>query len=348
MLTRLPLAVRATLYAAFTLSLLTILQLGVLHPDTPRATAVVLAPLVVCTLCTYVVTRAIVETRARALTDVFERFERGDVAAVPLSEDPEFRSASELFARLARELRYAEAQLRQRDAERRRLFADVVHELGTPVSSLLGLAEALERPDLSASEEARARIGKAIGTESDRLARFVEDLRDVAQLDDPALTLTDEHLDVAEIARDVIARFETLPGAPRVDTALAPTPILGDARRVEQVITNLLENARRHAPGAVVRVETRRVEGGAARLTVEDSGDGVPEEALALLGQRLRRLDASRTRRTGGSGLGLSIVRAIAARHDGRVTFRRSSLGGLAADVDLVGRPAGDAPPVQG
>jgi signal transduction histidine kinase len=333
-LSRLPLAVRGTLYAGATLAAVTAIQLWVLAPADLGAWAAVLAPFAVCTPCTYLVARRIVETRARALTDVFERFERGDVDVVPLSGDPEFRSASELFARLARELHDAKAQLEHRDVERRRLFSDVVHELGTPISSLLGLAEALERPAIADAPDARDRIVRAIGTESDRLARFVEDLREIAQLDDPAMALSLHQIDVADVATEIAETLNAVPDAPPVETRLSPTVALADATRIGQVCINLLSNARRYAPDARILLAVAP-RGGRACISVDDGGPGVAEGDLPMLGQRLHRLDPSRTRRTGGSGLGLSIVRAIAARHGGEVSFSRSELGGLCVRVEI-------------
>ena len=334
MLSRLPLAVRGTLYAGATLAAVTALQIWLLAPSDARAWLAVLTPFLVCTPCTYLVARRIVETRARDLTDVFERFERGDVEVVPLSDDPEFRSASVLFARLARELHEAKAQLEHRDVERRRLFSDVVHELGTPVSSLLGLAEALERPAIADVPDARERIVRAIGTESDRLARFVEDLREIAQLDDPAMALSPHRIDVAGVAAEIAETLNAVPDATPIETRCTPTPALADATRIGQVCTNLLSNARRHAPNARIRLDVA-LRAGRACICVDDAGPGVAERDLPMLGQRLHRLDPSRTRRTGGSGLGLSIVRAIAARHGGAVSFARSELGGLCVRVEI-------------
>ncbi|MEO7093589.1 MAG: ATP-binding protein, partial [Polyangiales bacterium] len=106
----------------------------------------------------------------------------------------------------------------------------------------------------------------------------------------------------------------------------------------------LMTNARRYAPaGTPIRLEVS-TEGRVARLLVEDGGQGVPDADLPKLGERMRRLDTSRTRKTGGTGLGLSIVRAITDKHDGAVRFRRSSLGGLAVEVELPSLAQAPAP----
>ena len=157
------LATRAASYAGVTMVALCALQLLVLRPAGALGVAVVVLPFFVCTAMTYVITRAIVHRRARALTEAYLRFAIGDLGDdIPFPPDPEFHDTHELFMRLARELHRATRELERRDAERRRLFSDVVHELGTPVSSLLGLAEAFERPQLVATAEQRGMLARAM------------------------------------------------------------------------------------------------------------------------------------------------------------------------------------------
>ncbi len=334
----LSLAGLATVYATGTLVLVTIVQWIVLRPSTPGTYAALFTPLVVCATMTYVLSRVGIRWRTANMMEVFARFQAGALDegdAVLVDTDPEFREARMLFLKLARELKAASDALAERDAERRRLFSDVVHEIGTPVSTLLGLAEALERPELTNTPEQRARIARALTHESERLARFVEDLRDVAQLDDPAMALHREQVDLGRLVREVIDRLNTIPNATPVQVEIAPAHVLADPSRLEQIVVNLVTNARRYAtPPAPIHVALEANDG-RARLVVEDGGPGVADADLPRLGERMRRLDKSRTRKTGGTGLGLSIVSAIAERHGGAVRYRRSQLGGLAVEVDL-------------
>ncbi len=340
------LALRAATYAGATMVALGSLQIAVLRPASALGVAVLVLPVLVCTAMTYVITGAIARYRASGLNETYERFARGDLGDdLPYPPDPEFHATHELFVRLGRELHRATRELERRDTERRRLFSDVVHELGTPVSSLLGLAEAFERPPLVATPAQREKLARAMTHEAERVAVFIDDLRDLAQLDDPAMALSLEPVDVAALAARVIERLNTVPAGPVVELAVAPARASADPVRLEQVLVNLVSNARRYAPApAPIRVTVEAAEG-LARITVEDGGPGVAEADLDKLGERLRRLDPSRSRRSGGTGLGLAIVTAIAGKHGGSVRYRRSELGGLAVEVAIPKLPPQDETP---
>jgi two-component system sensor histidine kinase BaeS len=338
---RWPLAARAGLYALTTMIFIGAAQWWVLGPKSALEVAVIVAPALVCSTITFVIARQIVITRAKGLLEVYRRFRLGQLEeAIPLKADPEFRESREVFIKLARELHLATRELELRDAERRRLFSDVVHELGTPVSSLLGLAEALERPEIVDRPHMRQRIVRAALGESDRLARFVEDLRDLAQLDDPAMTLHREPVDLALVARDTIERLNAIPDTTTVELRARSAPVSVDPSRIEQIFVNLVKNARRYAlPPARIVVTVAPI-GEGASIVVEDGGPGVDEADLPKLGERMRRLDRSRARKTGGTGLGLSIVGAVAEKHGGKVRYGRSPLGGLSVTIELDGPPS--------
>ncbi len=331
-----PISTRAATYAGVTMVGLAATQLTVLRPTTALGVVVLVVPVFLCATLTFLIARRIVRVRADSLTDIYSRFQQGQIDEEWRHvSDPEFREAREVFLRMARELSSATRALTERDVERRRLFSDVVHEIGTPVSSLLGLADALERPALTGTEDQRARVARAIAHESERLARFVEDLRELAQLDDPAMTLHEEPFDLATLAREVVDGLNAKPGVTIVRLEATAVELRADVSRIEQIFVNLVTNARRYAPPDAPIVVRVRPVGDRAELVVEDGGPGVPEADLGKLGERLRRLDTSRTRKTGGTGLGLSIVRAIADKHGGTVRFSRSELGGLSVAVSL-------------
>lgn len=332
---------RAALYSGTTTAVISLAQALVFHPEGPAQIFVAALPFLVCTPITFFLTRAIARNRAKNLTETYLRFQRGDLGDdVPLLTDPEFRETRELFVRLARELHEAQRSLERRDAERRRLFSDVVHEIGTPVSSLLGLSEALESPTLLRDEATRAKVLASLSHESERLARFVEDLRDIAQLDDPDLTVHKVPTDVDELTREVVERMNRVGdragGEGRIVCEGRAPVVDVDPGRFEQILVNLLRNALRYAPEpAPIRVRLSAAGAARAALVVEDGGPGVPEAELAHLGERMRRRDASRTRKLGGTGLGLSIVSAIVAKHQGSLVFDRSPLGGLRITIEL-------------
>jgi signal transduction histidine kinase len=248
----------------------------------------------------------------------------------PITAGSDFQAVRSAFHAMGAALARSTAALRDADLDRRRLFADLAHELATPTTTLLGIAHALR-------DEAgdRARLLEHLGHETARLERLIADVREVAHLEDPALAMAAVPCDLGELARRATERAQlAAPATCRLRCEAAELVVTADPLRIEQVLTNLLGNAVRHAPAGTVRVAVV-ADGGDAVLRVEDSGPGVPEDQLPLLGRRLLRVDPSRSRDTGGHGLGLSIVRGIVARHHGGVTFSRAELGGLAVEVRL-------------
>jgi two-component system sensor histidine kinase BaeS len=297
----------------------------------------VAGPLLVPPLLAWPIGTYIVRFRMQALIVAFTRMADGALdTELPPAPDADMAPVREAFNRMAAALRASTERLRHADAQRRRLFADLVHELATPTSTILGLTEALASPALCPDEATRARLLALLEREGTRLERFVEDMRELGALDDPDVAMEPAPADVGAIARAAVERVD-LAGPPGAPIRCATESVVADvdASRIEQVLGNLLVNARRYTP-AEGRIEvhvSRRGEG--VRLVVEDSGEGVPDALLPRLGQRLFRADASRSRRTGGHGLGLSIAGAVVHRHGGRLSFERAALGGLRAVIDL-------------
>jgi signal transduction histidine kinase len=221
------------------------------------------------------------------------------------------------------------------DAQRRRLFADLAHELATPASSILGITDALttlvKAPDA-------APMLKLLESEGERLERLVTDIRLLATLEDPDRPLETTATDVAALAAQVCDRVALEDGSPRRIRYLGATePIMAtvDALRIDQVLSNLLSNARRYTPRAGEITVAVAAAPGKVTLQVEDSGIGVATEIRPQLGDRLLRIDPSRSRETGNHGLGLSIVAVIVKRHGGEIRFDRARLGGLGITIEL-------------
>jgi signal transduction histidine kinase len=331
MLSRISLAVKAALISAVALTGGGLVQLALL-PRVPLAVAIFL-PLAVCCFAAWIITRWLTLYRTRAFSGALVDISRGNYQTyLPPAPDPEMKVIEEAFYTMARELDRSTRELKHQDAQRRRLFADLAHELGTPTASLLGIGEALQRE--TGSPEGRAKLLRHLDVEATRLERLIEDLRDLAHLDDPEQRLETTPVDVGAVAGAAVERIGTRRPDRRLECQATAALIEGDAVRLDQVCVNLIENALRHAPDGLVRVQVtpapRHVE-----LTVEDSGPGVSEEDLPKLGQRAMRLDRSRSAATGGRGLGLSIVAAIVTRHAGRLSFGRSDLGGLRVAIEL-------------
>lgn len=308
----------------------------------PRVIVALLAPLLIAGIGSGVLVGIQARRRSRDLVDALQRVAGGDFGAtLPAARDPEWQIVADAFAAMSRELRDAMGRLGRADAQRRRLFADLAHELATPTTAILSLIDALEPQGRPIDPQRSERLLAALDRESSRLGRLIGDLRELASLDDPDVSIDAGPGDVGSIARRVVGRFLAVQGASAAITldASAAWASVDDAR-VDQVLTNLLTNARRHTPtGGEIRVVVRG-DAASVRLVVDDNGPGVPGPMLARLGERLLRLDPSRSRDTGGNGMGLSIVAAIVERHGGTIEFASSDLGGLRVEVQLPRVPA--------
>jgi two-component system OmpR family sensor kinase len=215
----------------------------------------------------------------------------------------------------------------------RQFVADASHELRTPLATIMGYAELARRnPDY---DNAEALV--KVESESERMRALVEDLLLLARLD-AGRPLARDEVDLTLMALETVQDAQVL--APDHEWVLdlpdEPVTTLGDGPRLRQVLTNLLTNARRHTPpGTRVTVSLTREPTG-VRLRVADDGPGIPDELRARVFERFTRADASRTRDSGGAGLGLALVQAIAAAHGGQAHVE-SRPGSTAFTVTLPG-----------
>jgi two-component system sensor histidine kinase BaeS len=180
---------------------------------------------------------------------------------------------------------------------------------------------------------------RSLQAEVAALSKLVDDIHQLAIAEVGALTYDRVEFDVAALLVRTVAGWRERAANHRiaVEVQSPPSPLFvtGDPDRIAQVFGNLLENALRYA-GAGVRVRvSAQPDGAFARIVVEDSGSGVPEEHLPKLFDRFYRLEGSRNRATGGSGLGLAICRSIVEAHAGTLVASRSPLGGLAMTLCL-------------
>ncbi len=209
----------------------------------------------------------------------------------------------------------------------RQFLADASHELRTPLSTIVGYAELSRRPAAGVSESdqitaLRHAMGR-VDVESIRMTALVDDLLLLARLD-AGRPLESEPVDLNRLAVEALNDIRVL--APEHQWRLAipdePVLVLGDDHRLHQVVANLLSNARRHTPaGTVVSLAVARHDASAV-LTIHDDGPGLPAALKDHAFERFTRGDGSRTRDTGGSGLGLPIVKAIVEAHGGVVSVQ--------------------------
>ena len=223
------------------------------------------------------------------------------------------------LARLALSFNQMAARLEQTEARRLELIGNVAHELRTPLSSIKGYMEGLIDGVLPAG----AATFQQVYREADRLQRLVYDLQELSQVEAGAFDLNLQPTSVMNLVKAVMARldrqFEDKGVALEIDVPSNLPPVQVDGDRIGQVLLNLVGNALQYTPaGGEVCLCARR-EGGMVRLAVEDSGIGIAPEHLPRVFERFYRVDRSRSRVGGGSGIGLTIARHLVEAHAGQI-----------------------------
>jgi two-component system sensor histidine kinase BaeS len=224
------------------------------------------------------------------------------------------------LAQLAARFNQMAEKLDQVESMRRRLIGDVSHELRTPLTAIKGSMEGLMDGVLPATDETYQQIH----AEADRLNRLVDDLQELSRVEARAYQLDIRSLNVFTLAQTVTKRLAPHSESKRISLhlELAPDlpPILADEDRAVQVLTNLMGNALQYTPeGGRVTISAKRIND-EIQISVHDTGIGIPPEQLAHIFDRFYRVDKSRSRQNGGgSGIGLTIARALIEAHGGRI-----------------------------
>lgn len=268
----------------------------------------------------------------RELTRAAHAISEGDLAQqVPVRSQDEMGELAQAFNRMSSELTRA-VNLR------RQMTADIAHELRTPLSLILGHAEAVHDGVLDPS----AANFEIIREEAGRLEHLIDDLRLLSLADAGELSMALQRVQPERLLNEVVSLFsyrsqkENVPLKVQIS---GPLPeVLLDAGRMTQVLTNILDNALRHTPaGGSITLSARKVDSG-LEISVKDTGPGLAPEELERIFDRLYRADASRRREDGGSGLGLAIARSIVQAHGGQIRAEGKPGEGLTVIITL---PAG-------
>ncbi len=244
--------------------------------------------------------------------------------------------SSDELGQLSRDFNTLALTLEKNEAARRQWVADISHELRTPLSVLRGEIEAFQDGVREATPQA---IG-ALHGEVMKLGRLVEDLYELSLSDLGALTYRRTDTDLGRLLRQAIDpyRHEFAGREILLEADVPPDPpfpAFADPDRLTQLFSNLLENSLKYTDGGgrlKVRIER---EGRTATVHFEDSGPGVPASELPRLFDRLYRVEGSRSRATGGAGLGLAICRNIVEAHNGTIAAFPSPMGGLWVKLEL-------------
>jgi signal transduction histidine kinase len=328
-------------------------EIEIVRPERPRGapaffvtgTWLLFLPIAMLTsvLAGLVVVRLLVR-RLRGVETLAARVSSGDLSVriADPSGDEIGRISASLDAMTER-LASARDQLEATEQQRRQLFADITHELATPLTSIRGYAETLLDSRVPLDPDERTRYVRGVLEESRRLDRLIRDLFELARLEAGAVPMRRERLDWAALCRNTVERFQTRfrDSGLALDWRDAPAAawVQADGHRLEEVLENLLGNALRYVPrGGAVELAMAR-DNGRFRLAVSDDGPGVPATELPLVFERFYRGSAVRgaggSAEDGGSGLGLAIVREIVERHGGRVAAAPRAPRGLTITVEL-------------
>ena len=240
-----------------------------------------------------------------------------------------------IFASVISSLLSRSNALAQERAQRQKMqefLGDAAHELRTPMTVVKGYAELLKGKQLDPERESAA--FDRLNGELKRMDFLIGDLLMLAQLGEEG-NIDFEEIDLADIMRENILDFQELSQDHPVTTQIDQSAVLlGSQKYLQRFIQNALTNIRLHTPpGSSVRVTVKAEK--QILIIIEDSGPGLPTASYGEKIRGLKRFDRSRSRNTGGTGLGMSIMNAVIERHNGVFTLRKSELGGLAIEVQL-------------
>ena len=280
--------------------------------------------LVVATTIAAVFIFAPARRRLQALEAAAVRLGAGDLAArAPEEGGDEIAHVAGAFNRMALDLAARDQALRTADRLRRQMLADVSHELKTPLTAMRGYLETLRMEKVGLDAATRERYFETIERETLRLDRIVQDLVDLARLENGVGAMDTRVFAIERVFEHVVARHEAEAArrgvALRVSIGEGADQIVADPDRIEQVVENLMANALRFTPSGGAIELSSRIEGGSVVLSVVDSGEGIAPQHLAHVFDRFYKADPSRIRDENGSGLGLSISKAIVERHHGSI-----------------------------
>jgi len=244
------------------------------------------------------------------------------------------RSKDEM-GKLATSFNRMSSDLARSTNARKQMTADIAHELRTPLSLILGHADAVHDGVLPPSRE----NFEIIREEAVRLEHLVDDLRILSLADAGELRIRLEEVSPKKLLQDVQGTYQHMANQKKVRIQLdldSDLPMLEiDPVRMTQVLTNIFDNALRHTPeGGQIRLTARRVQDG-VEISVQDSGPGIEGEDANRIFERFYRTDSARHRDGGGSGLGLAIAKSIAQAHNGQIWTESAPGQGLTVSIKL-------------
>jgi len=256
----------------------------------------------------------------RRLTEASEKMARGALGQqVDVTSNDEIGRLGESFNRMS-------ADLAQADAERKRLTADITHDLSTPLQIISGYIEMYENGDVSLNPQ---QLG-IIKTELENLRRLVGDLTVLTQAEGGGVEIVLSPIAPNQLLEQIVQAYQPIASQQQVDLRLdldeTPVMINADEGRMLQVLKNLMENALRHTPAGGIVTLASKV-GEQVELSVTDTGNGIAAEDLPLIFERFYQADKARTTSKGKMGLGLAICKALVELQGGSIRAESGGIG---------------------
>jgi len=264
-----------------------------------------------------------VSARIQQVNDAARQVARGNLdTRLVVSGKDEMATLAGSFNEMVAQLQAAERSQQQVDVLRRELVAWAGHDLRTPLTSLRAVLSALA-DGLVEDEATRLRYLHTAQKDVQDLSHLIDDLFEMAQVDAGGMPLNLERGSIGDLISDTLERFSAQAGQQgislRGSAAAGVDPVTMDSQRIGRVLSNLVSNALRHTPtGGQVTLKAVRQESW-LNVSVEDSGEGIRPEDLPFVFERFYRGEKSRSRATGGAGLGLAIAKGIVAAHGGSI-----------------------------
>ncbi|BFH68667.1 two-component sensor histidine kinase [Paenibacillus dendritiformis] len=262
-------------------------------------------------------------TKLAEMSAALKRAGSGNVNTRLLAnEEPFINEVIFAINELIEQLDIIRVQTIKSEAARKSLLSNISHDIRTPLTSIIGYVDALN-DDIAASREEKQEYVGIILRKATALKQLIDEIFDLAKLDADEVPLRPEALDLAEMAREAVIAF--LPELKRADMKLnASIPedkcvVTADRISLQRIMNNMIKNAVQHGrDGQALGIELAE-HGGAYHLTIWDKGQGIPEDELAKVFERMYRTERSRSPMYGGSGLGLAIAKALAEKNGGKI-----------------------------
>ncbi|KAB8138970.1 HAMP domain-containing histidine kinase [Gracilibacillus oryzae] len=231
--------------------------------------------------------------------------------------------ANDEIGSLATAVNHLSQTLERYQTNRNEFFSNITHELKTPLTYVKGYANAV-RHEMYQSESEKDEFLEIIENEADHISNLMDDLMDLSKIEEGKIDLNKESFDINNLAEEMVRRSHIRATQKGLDlyavTPPHPVKMMADKSRMEQILTNLVENAVRYTENGEIRVEISENDKN-VEVFVQDTGIGIKKEDIPFLFERFYRVDKSRSRANGGTGLGLSIVKNLVELHEGSIKF---------------------------